>query len=541
MTYNGINMHKNQETFPSFVIVLLSLIMILSIVSRFSFVITVQSAVFLMLTALVLFALNNYKFEIKGHFISSLFLVLAAGLSYVNADYQVNVRNNFMALSSAVMAGFAVTFLTFDLRKKIFIVPVFIGLWLSMIVVSRFISAPYDFFSDNLSFYEGMALNVNVIAGFLILVYPILFLLIKDGDKKISRVYAVMAFMFLIAIFITKARIAIAASLIVTLIFLFENRKKLYAKILIGFITALLLSAIIYVSVLKYGNGNSITERLVWWQTAWIIFKEHMLFGAGIGNFSVLFKAYRPELVLNTLYTHNIFMQFLADIGIIGTGAFMYMMFVFYKQALYGLKHAENKYFYKVILISVSSFLFVNICDYSFFVPANMLVFFVICFSVFFQKTEKLQKERINDYIIAAVFLGIVFFAGKPAVADRYYKSGIDFSVSKQYKFAVKSFENAVKYDSKNPEYYYQLANSYFALFDADRQNGGEYAQKAILYTAKAADLYRSSSQLKASLASMYWILGDKENALKYIKDAKKCDKFNYYIDEQMQKIQNMQ
>lgn len=534
-------MHKNQETFSSFVIVLLSLIMILSIVSRFSFVITVQSAVFLILTALILFILNNYKIEKRGYLISSLFLVLAASVSYINADYQVNVRNNLMALSSAVMAGFSVTFLNIDLRKKIFIVPVFIGLWLSMIVVSRFLSAPYDFFSGNVSFYEGMALNVNVIAGFLILVYPILFLLIKDGDKKISRVYAVMAFMFLLAIFITKARIAIAASLIVTLIFLFENRKKLYAKILIGFITAVLLGAIIYVSVLKYGNGDSIAERLVWWQTAWLIFQEHILFGAGMGNFSVLFKAYRPELVLNTLYAHNIFMQFLADIGIIGTSAFIYLMFVFYKHAVVGFIRSENKYFYKVILISVSSFLFVNICDYSFFVPANMLVFFIICFSVFFQETGKLKKERVNDYIVAAVFLSIVFFAGRPAVADRYYKSGIDFSVTKRYKFAVKSFENAVKYDSKNPEYYYQLANSYFALFDADRQNGGEYAQKAIMYTAKAVEFYRSSSQLKASLASMYWILGDKENALKYIKEAKKCDKFNFYIDEQMQKIQNFQ
>lgn len=532
-------MQKSQEISFSFVFVLLSLIIILSIISRFSFLLTIQVAIFSIFLASILFLYNNYNYQKKFYILPAVLLIVSGCISYAGADYQINVRDNILVLASALMAGFHITFLSIDVRKKLFIVPVFVGLWLSMIVLSRFISVPHDFFAGNVSFYEGIALNVNVIAGFLVLVYPLLFLLIKDSEKNISKVYIVMVVMFLMAIFITKARVAILGSLFITLIFLFEHRQKTYAKICMALIALTLIGAISYVSVLKNYNGNSIAERIIWWKTAYLIFKDNVFFGGGLGNFSVLFKSFRPEFVLNTLYAHNIFMQFLADIGIIGLLSFVWLVFLFYKKVLYELKHGDNKYYYKVILISVTFFLLLNLVDYAFFVPANMLVFFIVFFSVFFPDIKKLKKERANTYLLTLIFLTVLFFAGKPVIADRYYKKGIDFYLSKQYNFAIEKFSKAIKFDKKNPEYYYQLANMNFAVYDLDRENGREYIDRAIEYTKQAVKLYKSSSQLKTSLATMYWIIGDKENAMKYIEEAKSCDKFNFYIDEQFQKIKN--
>ncbi|MDD5022088.1 MAG: O-antigen ligase family protein, partial [Endomicrobiaceae bacterium] len=304
-------------------------------------------------------------------------------------------------------------------------------------------------------------------------------------------------------------------------------------------IVLMLIGALIYVSVLKNYNGNSITERIIWWKTAYLIFKDNMFFGGGLGNFSALFKAFRPELVLNTLYAHNIFMQFLSDIGIIGLVSFTWMVFSFYKKVLHEVKYGKNKYYYKVILISVTFFLLLNLVDYSFFVPANMLVFFIIFCSVFFPKIEKLEREKANTYVVTLIFLFVLFFTIKPVIADIYYKKGIEFYLSKQYNFAIENFKKAVKYDKKNPEYYYQLANVNFAIYDIDRDNGRLYIDSAIQYTKKGIELYKYSSQLKTSLASMYWIIGDKENATKYIEEARSCDRFNYYIDEQSERIKN--
>jgi O-antigen ligase len=532
-------MQKFNEINFSFVFVLLSLIIVLSIVSRFSFLLTIQVAIFSIFLASILFLINNYNSQNSPYIVPALLLVVVSCLSYINADYQINVRDNILVLVSGLMAGFHITFLSIDVRKKLFVVPIFVGLWLSMIILSRFISVPQDFFAGNVSFYEGIALNVNVIAGFLVLVYPLLFLLIRDSEKTISKVFIVMAVVFLLAIFITKARVAIVASLIITLIFLFEHKQKTYAKICISLIVLILVGVIAYVSLLKNYNGNSITERIIWWKTAYLIFKDNMFFGCGLGNFSVLFKAFRPEFVLNTSYAHNIFMQFLADIGIIGLVSFLWLVFVFYKKVLYEVKFGENKYYYKVIFISITFFLLLNLIDYAFFVPANMLVFFVIFCSVFFPKIEKLKKERVNTYLITAIFLVFLFFVIKPVIADRYYKKGIEFYLSKQYKIAIENFDGAIKFDKKNPEYYYQLANVNFAIYDVDRDKGQVYIGSAIQYTKKAIELYKNSSQLKTSLASMYWIIGDKENAMKYIEEARNCDKFNYYISEQLEKIKN--
>lgn len=534
-------MQKSHEISFSFVFVLLSLVIILSIISRFSFLLTIQVAIFSIFLASILFLVNNYNYQKNPYVLPAILLVIVGCISYIGADYQINVRDNILVLVSALMAGFHITFLSIDTRKKLFAVPVFVGLWLSMIVLSRFISVPQDFFAGNVSFYEGIALNVNVIAGFLVLVYPLLFLLIKYSEKNISKVYIVMVIVFLMAIFITKARVAILASLFITLIFLFEHKQKTYAKICMALIVLMLIGAIAYVSVLKNYNGNSIAERIIWWKTAYLIFKDNIFFGGGLGNFSVLFKTFRPEFVLNTLYAHNIFMQFLADIGIAGLISFLWLVFLFYKKVLYEVKYSENKYYYKVILISVTFFLLLNLVDYSFFVPANMLVFFIIFCSVFFPKIDKLKKERVNTYFLTAIFLIVLFFIGKPVIADRYYKKGIDFYLSKQYNFAIENFSKAIKFDKKNPEYYYQLANVNFAIYDVDRDKGQVYIDNAIQYTKKGIELYKCSSQLKTSLASMYWIVGDKENAMKYIEEAKNCDRFNYYIDEQFQTIKNSQ
>ncbi|MDD5102260.1 MAG: O-antigen ligase family protein, partial [Endomicrobiaceae bacterium] len=330
----------------------------------------------------------------------------------------------------------------------------------------------------------------------------------------------------------------IFASIVITCVSLLEYRKNLYIKIGILLLSLLLLFGIIYVSKLKIGF-NSIAERFIWWKTAYLIFKENILFGAGLGNYSVLFKFFRTELVLNTLYAHNLFMQLLSDIGILGLVSFIYLIITFYKKIIYEIKNNVYKYYYKIIALSITSFLFVNMLDYSFFIPANMIMFFIVFCSVFSVKTIKLKKERINTYLLTIIFLFFSVFIVKPIIANVYYKKGIELYVSKQYKLAEENFLKSVKFDKKNPEYYYQLSNTNFAIFDEDRENGKEYIDAAINFNKQAIELYNYGGQLRESLAYLYWNNNDKENAIKYIEEALKYDRFNPYIEEAYQQIKN--
>ncbi|MBQ3834449.1 MAG: O-antigen ligase family protein [Elusimicrobia bacterium] len=514
---------------------LLAVVMVVSIVSKFSLVYSIQIAIFLILLTSTLFLLNNYKSKLNSYILPSAALLIVCYISYANADFQVNTRDYTFVLVSALFAGFNMTFLPLDMKKKIFFVPLFIALWLAMMLFSRFVANPQSFLTvDN--FYDAVALNINVIAGFLVLVYPLFFVFIKE--KKNQNVFTVIMIFVLMAIVITRCRVAIAVAFLLTLIFLLQYRKNNYIKILICLFGLLLVASIGYISFLK-SDFNSLAERIVWWKTAYIIFKQNIFFGCGLGNYAVLFKTFRPELVLNTLFAHNIIMQFLADTGIVGLLSFIALIASFYIKVIDRIIEENDNYFYIVIALSITAFLIVNLIDYSFFVPANMLMFFVIMCSVFDAEPVKRTKQKMSVYILAVLVLYIGAVTIKPVIGHIHYKKGIEYYIQDQYRLAIEEFEEAAKYDPKNPEYYTQLGKGYFALYDMVRgDKGQEYADKSIAYNKKALELYKNSSQIRSYLASTYWNMGKKEEAIHYIKEAIVYDRFNPNLEEYLQMIE---
>lgn len=528
-----LNIEKSNSVIISFV---LSVVFVISILSKFSFLLSIQIAIFLILTLLLMYILSSHKIKLNIFIVPALLFLLFSCLSYINADFKTNVRDYLLVVASSLMAGFIFSSLSLEFKKKVFFVPVFISLWLSMILFTRFVTNIHGFFyGDN--FYEAIALNVNVIAGFLALVYPLIFIFIKE--QKNTKVFIALMIFVLFAIFLTRCRIAILLSFVSTIIFLLGYRKNTYIKILIAFCVCALIAGIFYISFLKTGF-NSISERLIWWKTAYLIFKENIFFGCGIGNYAVLFKAFRPELVLNTLFAHNIIMELLAEVGIFGLLSFIILIISFYIEFIKKIAEGENIFYYICIAISVTSFLIINLFDYSFFAPANMLMFFVIFSSMFFTENVKIQNWKNRLYFFIPIYVLMVAFFIRPVIANTYYKKGIDLYVAGHYKIAIEEFEKAINFDKKNPEYYAQVSRSYFALYDKIRNETGQlYADKAVEYNKKAVDLYKHGAQLKESLAFIYWNNDKKEEALEMMQEALKYDRYNPYYEEAYYKIKN--
>ena len=527
-----LNIEKSIFAFVSFI---LSAVIIISILAKFSFLLPIQVAVFLILVLVAVLLFNKYNVKINSYIIFSVILVAVCFVSYIYADFKVNVRDYILILGAALLAGFNFSFLPIDFKKKVFFVPVFIALWLSMILFTRFISSPQNFFvGDN--FYESMALNINVVAAFLVLVYPLFFIFIKD--KKNANVFIAMTIFVLFAIFLTKSRISIFLSFIVTIIFLLGYRKNRYIKLLVLLGIVLLLSAIFYTSFLKL-SFSSVSDRIVWWKTAYLIFKENIFFGCGLGNYIVLFKTFRPELVLNTLYAHNIVLELLAEIGIFGILSFLALIVSFYVKIINKIRERNNLSFYIPVTLSVTSFLILNLFDYSFFVPANMLMFFVVLSSVFYLDCKNTQNNKINTIILILLYSAFSVFVAKPVIGQIHYKKGIEYYVANQYKIAIEEFENAINFDKTNPEYYAQVSRAYFGLYSKNRAEGEIYADKAIEYNKKAIELYKNSGELRASLAYIYWNKGQKELALETMQEAIKFDKFNPLFEEDFYKMKN--
>lgn len=68
----------------------------------------------------------------------------------------------------------------------------------------------------------------------------------------------------------------------------------------------------------------AVLERMAHWQAGWRMFEDHPWLGVGIGNYAVAYPAYAPPHWYEPLgHAHNIFINFLAETGILGATAFL--------------------------------------------------------------------------------------------------------------------------------------------------------------------------------------------------------------------------
>jgi putative inorganic carbon (hco3(-)) transporter len=71
-------------------------------------------------------------------------------------------------------------------------------------------------------------------------------------------------------------------------------------------------------------DNFAVLERLAHWQTGWRMFEDHPWTGVGIGNYSTAYERYAPPHWYVALgHAHNIFINFLAETGILGLAAFL--------------------------------------------------------------------------------------------------------------------------------------------------------------------------------------------------------------------------
>lgn len=78
-------------------------------------------------------------------------------------------------------------------------------------------------------------------------------------------------------------------------------------------------------------SSDSLGYRILFWRAGLEMFKDHPIIGVGIGQFRYEFKNYANVTHLRQPDTHNIFIEQLAETGIIGFSLFMVVLFLAYK------------------------------------------------------------------------------------------------------------------------------------------------------------------------------------------------------------------
>lgn len=131
---------------------------------------------------------------------------------------------------------------------------------------------------------------------------------------------------------------------------------------------------------------GSIAFRVLLWQSAWNLFLANPLLGIGFDNFLVL-NALTPNFPIiralggENLYVHNIYLQTLAETGLVGFLALVILLISIYAGIAAMLRHtAQHRYRFLLLGYAgvVSLWLFMGLTEASLYTPVTAVFFFFI-------------------------------------------------------------------------------------------------------------------------------------------------------------------
>ncbi len=105
----------------------------------------------------------------------------------------------------------------------------------------------------------------------------------------------------------------------------FYRNKKMF---LYALLIVLFLGAFAGRSYFSRGDGinpndPTVRQRIVLWESAIKMSRDHFWIGHGLNTFHRVFPKYKPSEIKGTPYVHNSYLQMLAEVGLIGMVAFL--------------------------------------------------------------------------------------------------------------------------------------------------------------------------------------------------------------------------
>ena len=360
----------------------------------------------------------------------------------------------------------------------------------------------------------------NWISNYLALIFPIIFsfFLLEEIKKNKILLFLLLSIIYTTIIICQSRGIWISISL--TLIFaiyiitkfnllkIFQENKKW----LIILLSVFLIITIIYstdnplnkslltlpqraLSTFDEKDPSINTRFLIWKNTLQMI-KDKPLLGSGIGTFKMNYLDYQAEFFRDNpdsikYYTfpreaHNEYLQIGTELGLLGMGLFMAIIFIFYSTVLNFLKKEQNSKNRLVcwgLMMGISCFLIHSLFTFPLHVPALGSAFFTIIglttiyirnFNLSQFKKEKIIKKfnnkraifKIVCSILAVIIMIIAIdsLAIRPYLSEVYSYKGKDNLIEGNYQEALSDFEYGEKLDPYNGNILINLGATYFNL-----------------------------------------------------------------------------
>ena len=246
-------------------------------------------------------------------------------------------------------------------------------------------------------------INPNILAGYLILIIPIVSSLLFYAPKGSKK--ALLAFSFItmvICLILTRSRAGWLA-LVGAMIFLviIEKRKRLAIGLtLVLIVVTSILIPSVRTRLVTIFDLNSLVneERIYGAKSALQMIKDYPLTGVGVNNFYHVYPQYQlPEAREHLIHAHNIFLQIGAEMGLFGLAVFLWLLIKVFKVGWKTLKKIKEGDYLRALVIgllgSLVAFLVNQQFDYI-WVRASLFVFFWVLLAILLVIRNIALKEK---------------------------------------------------------------------------------------------------------------------------------------------------
>lgn len=346
-----------------------------------------------------------------------LFLIFFSLISFINS---ANLKASLEGISKLLKYGFLFIIITEELTdrnhlKKI-IIATFCGLYLASLDAAFQLYFGKDFFRHkaydfviNLPRLKAAFPHTNIFATYLALLVPIcvcLFLYYLKGRKKL--LLGLMSGLMIYCLVFTFSRGAIFGFAIAVLFMGLLRKDKL---ILILLLIVLITTPFILPQNIKDWIKTTDSawevmlnkERIYIYKTSLNMIKAHPFIGVGANTYCLNYLQYRPQDPYgytgeSSYYAHNIFLHMAAEIGLLGLGVFLWLLFSFFKRWFNFFSAADNSLL-KIcslgIIAGIVAFLINGLTETNLYYSKVATLFWYqigLCLGIF-----NLNKEKIYE------------------------------------------------------------------------------------------------------------------------------------------------
>jgi O-antigen ligase len=208
----------------------------------------------------------------------------------------------------------------------------------------------------------------------------------------------------------------------------------------------------------------SLGGRTLMWKDTVRMIQDKPIFGHGAGSWQWIYQQYKDRSILTRPdYTHNDFLNFASDYGLIGFFLLGAIVAGFYRHAwVMSRTHhpPEQRAFAVGATISVTSILFHSWFDSSLHIPGNALVLALIlgCTAAL-TDAKRPQRRPMSPVTRCTLGAALLFLCGislwffvPTARATRYTDLGNLLKADLDYELALAYYDYAISLDPRSPE-----------------------------------------------------------------------------------------